>query len=286
MAKKIFIITGDYSASVHASGVARELQKPIPDVIIEGIGESNLENAGVKLFRTHEKMGKMGITPKSIIEHFQLGLDIIKYLKEEFKPDLVLLIDYGAFNLQISKALKKAEIKTFYFIPPQIWASRKYRLKTIKKTIDKVLTIFPFEKEFYEDEGINSTYVGHPIISELPECKNKDEFFKRHNLDPNKKLIGIFPGSRIFEIKYLLNIFKGGIGHPIHAAPVIIGIVLVPDAWAGDGFLGLGQHAVFDQIRIIRIVFPGLLDFVHPFIIDQADHIIFHSFMQFLLRIL
>ena len=207
MSKKIFIITGDYSASVHATGVARELFKSIPDVVIEGVGESNLEEVGVKLFRNHKIMGKMGLTPKSVFEHLFLGLDIVKYLKNEFKPDLVLLIDYGAFNLQISKALKKANIKTFFFIPPQIWASRKYRLKTIKKNIDKVLTIFPFEKEFYEKAGIDSTYVGHPIVSELPTCNNKEEFFLKHDLDINKKLVGVFPGSRIFEIKFLLKIF-------------------------------------------------------------------------------
>ena len=207
MTKKLFIITGDYSADIHAAGVAREIKKLMPEIIIEGVGESNLEAAGVKLFRNHEIMGKMGLTPKTIIEHLSLGVDIVKYLKEEFKPDLVLLIDYGAFNLQISKALKKAGIKTFFFIPPQIWASRKYRLKTIKKNIDKVLTIFPFEKDFYDEEGINSEYVGHPIVSELRECNNKEEFFNKHNLDLNKKLIGVFPGSRVVEIKFLLDIF-------------------------------------------------------------------------------
>ena len=205
--KKIFIITGEYSGDKHASGVARELKKLIPDVIIEGVGESNLEKAGVKLFRTHEKMGKMGLTPKTIIEHLFLGVDIVNYLKNEFKPDLVLLVDYGAFNLQISKHLKKAGIKTFYFIPPQIWASRKYRLKTIKKNVDRVLTIFPFEEKFYTQEGIKSEFVGHPIVSELPICNQKEEFFKKHNLDLNKKLIGIFPGSRIFEINFLLKVF-------------------------------------------------------------------------------
>jgi len=207
MSKKIFIITGDYSASVHASGVARELFKLIPDAIIEGVGETNLEEAGVKLFKNHEIMGKMGLTPKSVIEHLFLGVDIVKYLKNKFKPDLVLLVDYGAFNLQISKALKRANMKTFFFIPPQIWASRKHRLKTIKKNVDKVLTIFPFEKEFYEKAGIDSTYVGHPIVSELPVCNNKEAFFERHGLDLNKKLIGVFPGSRVFEIKFLLKIF-------------------------------------------------------------------------------
>ncbi len=207
MAKKLFIITGEYSADKHASGVVKYLKKIYPQAEIEAVGESNLESAGVKLFCNHEKMGKVGLTPLTVINHIKLGIDIINYLKNDFKPDLVLLIDYGAFNLKIAKHLKRAGIKTFYFIPPQIWASRKYRLKSIKKYVDKVLTIFPFEKEFYEQEKINSTFVGHPIVSELPECNQKEEFFKKHNLDPNKKLIGIFPGSRVFEIKFLLNIF-------------------------------------------------------------------------------
>ncbi len=207
MTKKVFIITGEYSGDIHASKVVHELKCLCPEIIIEGVGESNLENEGVKLFLNHEKMGKVGLTIKSIIDHFLLGYKIVEYLKNDFKPDLVLLVDYGAFNLQISKALKKAGFRIFYFIPPQIWASRKYRLKTIKKNIDKVLTIFPFEKKFYDNENIDVEFVGHPIVSEIPICNKKVEFFKRHNLDLNKKLISIFPGSRVFEIKYMLKIF-------------------------------------------------------------------------------
>ena len=209
--KKVFIITGEFSGDKHASVVVSELKKINPDIIIEGVGESNLESAGVKLFANHEKMAKMGLTPKTIFDHLILGYRIVKYLKEDFKPDLVLLVDYGAFNLQISKQLKKAGIKTFYFIPPQIWASRKWRLNTIKKNVDKVLTIFPFEKEFYDSNNVKSEFVGHPILSELPECNNREEFFERHNLDKNKKLIGVFPGSRIFEIKFLFKIFTSAV---------------------------------------------------------------------------
>lgn len=207
MAKKIFIVTGEYSGDLHAAKVASEIKKNDPEIIIEGVGEVNLENAGVKLFLNHAEMGKMGLSIKTILSHFCLGKKIVKYLKEEFKPDLVLLVDYGAFNLQLSKALKKEGFKVYYFIPPQIWASRKWRLKTIKKNVDKVLTIFPFEKEFYDLYDINSTFVGHPIISELPKLDNRKEFFKKHNLDLNKKLIGVFPGSRMFEIHFLLKIF-------------------------------------------------------------------------------
>ncbi len=209
MTKKIFIITGEYSGDNHASKVVRELKKLYNnDVIIEGVGESNLQNEGVKLLYNHNKMGKVGLTVSSIIDHISMGKNILRYLKEEFKPDLVLLVDYGAFNLQISKHLKKAGFRVYYFIPPQIWASRKYRIKTVKKYIDKVFAIFPFERELYESEGIKVEYTGHPIVNELPEYGERDAFFEKHNLDKNKKLISVFPGSRMFEIKYLLNIFK------------------------------------------------------------------------------
>lgn len=209
--KKIFIITGDYSGDKHASGVVHELRKISPDIIIEGVGGINLEKTGIKLLSNQDKMNTMGLSFSSILNHITIGKKILDYLKNEFKPDLVLLIDYGAFNLQMSKRLKKEGIKTFYFIPPQIWASRKWRLKTIKKNIDKVFTIFPFEKEFYEKEGINSLYVGHPLTKELPEPVNRENFFKRHNLDLNKKLVGVFPGSRVFEIKFLFKIFEGAV---------------------------------------------------------------------------
>lgn len=210
-AKKIFIITGEYSGDKHASGVVRELKKLNPDVIIEGVGADNLKGQGVKLFCDHTKMSGIGISPKLIIDHFTLGKRIVNYLKNDFKPDLVLLVDYGAFNLAISKFLKKEGFKVFYFIPPQVWASRKWRIHTIRKNIDKVFTIFPFEKQMYDKEGINCEFVGHPLNFELPAPADKKEFYKKHNLDENKRLVSIFPGSRMFEIKYLLDIFKGAI---------------------------------------------------------------------------
>ena len=138
---------------------------------------------------------------------FTLGKRIVDYLVKEFKPDAVLLIDYGVFNLNISKFLKKAGIKVFYYIPPQVWASRKWRINTIKKNIDEVLCIFPFEKEMYESYGIKTHYCGHPLVSQLPEKADKDDFFEKHGLDKNKKLVSIFPGSRVFELKNLMSVF-------------------------------------------------------------------------------
>lgn len=205
--KKLFIITGEYSGDIHASHVVEALRAVNPDIEIEGIGGENLRRAGVNLFSDQKKMGAVGLSPKIVIDHLLLGKRVVDYLTKEYKPDLVLLIDYGVFNLNISKFLRRAGIKTFYYIPPQVWASRKWRINTIKKNIDEVLCIFPFEKEMYESYGIKTHYCGHPLVSQLPEKANREEFLTKHGFDENKKLVSIFPGSRVFELKFLMKVF-------------------------------------------------------------------------------
>ena len=207
MNKKIFIITGEHSGDIHAAKVAQSLFKEVDGIEIEGIGGSALKEVGVKLFSDHEKMGAVGLSPKIIFDHLFLGKKVLDYIKNDYKPDLVLLVDYGVFNLNMAKFLHKKGIKTFYYIPPQVWASRKWRLNTIKKYVDKVLCIFPFEMELYKNAGIDVEYCGHPLVAELADVGDKKEFFERHELFLNKELVSIFPGSRQFELKNLMNIF-------------------------------------------------------------------------------
>ena len=95
----------------------------------------------------------------------------------------------------------------YYYIPPQVWASRKWRINVIKKNIEKVLCIFPFEKTMYEEYGIKTHYCGHPLVSQLPPAADRNEFFEKHGLDKSKKLVSIFPGSRPFELKNLMGVF-------------------------------------------------------------------------------
>lgn len=217
--KKLFIITGEYSGDIHAANVVRELKALDCDLQIEGIGGINLEKEGVKLFATQEKMSAMGISPKIIVDHFKLGKSVVDYLKNEYKPDLVLLIDYGAFNLSVAGFLHAAGIKIFYYIPPQVWASRKYRINLIKKFVDKVLCIFPFEKQLYAQYGIDTHYCGHPLVSQLPPAAGKREFFRNHGLDIEKKLVSVFPGSRKFELENLMGVFKETVKRLQHRHP-------------------------------------------------------------------
>lgn len=217
--KKLFIITGEYSGDIHASKVVEELRALDCDLEIEGIGGINLEKTGIKLFTNQEKMSAVGISPKIIWDHYKLGKDLVNYLTNDYKPDLVLLIDYGAFNLSVAKFLHSAGIKVFYYIPPQVWASRKYRIKLIQKFVDKVLCIFPFEKPLYAQYGIDTHYCGHPLVSQLPVASSRREFFNKYGLDVEKKLVSVFPGSREFELKNLMGVFKESVKLLQHKHP-------------------------------------------------------------------
>ena len=205
--KKIFIITGEYSGDKHAADLVRALKRKNSDLEIEAIGGENLKAEGVKLFTDHKKMSAMGLSFKVIFDHIILGNQVVSYLRNSFRPDLIIMVDYGGFNLNLSKVLKKLGFKIFYYIPPQIWASRKWRLKTVKKNIDKVITIFPFEAKMYQEAGIDVEYAGHPLLNQLPPKADRVQFFQETGFDPEKKLLSIFPGSRKFEIKNLLALF-------------------------------------------------------------------------------
>ena len=205
--KKIFIITGEHSGDMHAGRVAQILKEQHPNIEIQGIGGDNLKNAGVTIFCDHSKMSGFGLSLKMIIDHLALEKNVTEYILEEYKPDLVLLIDYGTFNLRVAKRLKGKGIKIAHYIPPQVWASRKWRIKGIKKYVDKVLCIFPFEVEMYKKEGIDVHYCGHPLIKQLPQATDKETFFKKHDFDIKRPLVSIFPGSRPLELHFLANTF-------------------------------------------------------------------------------
>lgn len=202
--RRLFIVTGDASGDMHGAKIVQQLQRHLPQVEIEAIGGSHMALLGVRLFYHQHRMGAFGTgIIGAIPSHWLLARRLLDHLAS-WKPDAVLLIDYGVFNLQLAKALKRAGIRVFYYIPPQVWASRRWRLKTIKQYVDHVFCIFPFEQAFYENAGIPVTFVGHPLIEQMTGLTYRDAFCYQHGLEPGLPIVGLFPGSRKGEVKNLL----------------------------------------------------------------------------------
>lgn len=203
--RRLFIITGDYSGDVHAASVVRALRQINPETQVAAVGGANLKALGVELVSDQSIMGRLGLSSLfSAPEHWLLGRKILKYL-DTFRPDAVLLIDYGMFNLWMAGQLKKRGIKVFYFIPPQVWASRKGRIRRIKAHVDHVFCIFPFEETLYRSQGIPVTYVGHPLAGQLPPRVDRALFCREHGLDPARPIVGLLPGSRKGEVASLMS---------------------------------------------------------------------------------
>ena len=211
MNHELLIITGEDSGALYGGNLAREIKKLSPDINISGVGGKQMRSAGVDIFCDVSEISVVGFW--EVIEKLGLIRRLYKQIIEKFDSGNVkgvVLIDYPGFNLKIAKAAKERGIPVFYYISPQVWAWRKSRVKTIKKYVDKMMVILPFEKEFYQREGVDVEFVGHPLLeviasnSEAISSSNKKEIYKEFGIDDRQIIIGILPGSRKKEIAYML----------------------------------------------------------------------------------
>jgi len=201
---KLMIITGEVSGDLIGASLIRELKHLNPDLKITGIGGDKMQSTGMELIYHTDQMAFLGFV--EVIKHLPFIRKVQKKLIdviENEKISCVVLIDYPGFNLSIAKKLKRLGIKIIYYVSPQIWAWAKGRIKKVKKVIDKMLVVFPFEVEFYEKENVNVEYVGHPLVERINGYKflSKDEFFAKFNLETDKEILLVMPGSRKQEVK-------------------------------------------------------------------------------------
>ena len=205
MNHELLIITGEDSGDLYGGNLAREIKKLSPDINISGVGGKQMRSAGVDIFCDVSDISVVGFW--EVIEKLGLIRRLYKQIIEKFDSGNVkgvVLIDYPGFNLKIAKAAKERGIPVFYYISPQVWAWRKRRVKTIKKYVDKMMVILPFEKEFYQREGVDVEFVGHPLLEVIDVSFNKKEICQDLGVDDKKLIIGILPGSRKKEIAYML----------------------------------------------------------------------------------
>jgi len=202
--KRILIIAGEASADMHGSVLVQELKKLDPGIEFCGIGGDNMAEAGVELFFHLREMAFMGFV--EVVKHLPFIRKVKSKLLDEVrkrKIQKVILIDYPGFNLNIAKNLKSMGVDTIFYISPQIWAWHQSRIKKIKKYINKMLVVFPFEEPMYRSAGIDAEFVGHPLIERIDNYNflSKEDLYKKYNLVSGKEILLVLPGSRNQEIE-------------------------------------------------------------------------------------
>lgn len=203
--KKVMIVAGEASGDMHGAALVHEMSKINPSLNFYGIGGSQLEKMGVKLFVNNSSLAVMGIT--EVISKLTSILKILAMMKKSLdddRPDLVILIDFADFNLRLAKAAKKKGIKVFYYISPKVWAWRKTRINQIKKFVDRMAVIFPFEVDTYAAKGYTVHYVGHPLVDMVKLHYTKQDSRRKIDITENKTTIALLPGSRLSEVTKLL----------------------------------------------------------------------------------
>ena len=205
--KKIFISTGEASSDLYGAELATQLSKQNPLLAISGMGGAMMKKAGVNLIVDIKKLAVVGVIDvvKNLHKIFRT-IKLIKYTLKQERPDLIILIDYPGVNLRLAKIAKQLGIKVLYYISPKIWATRPGRIKIIKKYVDHMAVILPFEVKLYQQANVPVTFVGHPLLNLVKPSMSKSEARKFFGFSPSDTLIGLMPGSRKSEIQYLLPI--------------------------------------------------------------------------------
>jgi lipid-A-disaccharide synthase len=207
---KYYIISGEASGDLHGANLIKELKNKDSQFDCRAWGGDNMKAAGANVVKHYKELAFMGFV--EVLMNIRTIFKNIKLCKTdvlEYKPDVVILIDYPGFNLRIAEFLKENNIKVFYYISPQVWAWKQSRVKKIKKVVDKMFVILPFEKPFYKQFDYEVDFAGHPLLDEIKNFKTNSlttqEFQSQNNLT-SKKIIALLPGSRTQEIKKKLPI--------------------------------------------------------------------------------
>mgnify|MGYP002411055482 CR=1 FL=1 len=202
---KIFINAGEQSGDMHAGALINKLKGLKSNLIISGIGGKSLQEQGVNIVHHYSKVNFIGFS--SVIGNYfkikSVFNDCVNFIRKT-NPDVVILVDFPGFNLKIAKEIKRFYKGTIiYYISPQIWAWHKSRINIIKNCVDRMMVVFPFEADFYKQEGFNADFVGHPIIEKI------DNFtFEKTKVQNESFIISLMPGSRMEEFKRNYPIFE------------------------------------------------------------------------------
>lgn len=224
---KYYIIAGEASGDLHASNLVAEIKKKDPKAEFRGWGGDLMRKQGVTLVKHYRHTAFMGFIEVAV--NLRKVLGNIRECKADlmaYQPDVVVLVDYPGFNLRIAKFAHAKHFKVCYYISPQVWAWKRHRVKKIRKDVDKMLVILPFEEQFYKDNGVDATFVGHPLLDELAklDVTPRMNFIHHNNLSEKREIIALLPGSRKQEVERMLPVMLSVIPHFPQYQFVIAGV--------------------------------------------------------------
>jgi len=206
MTRKIFLVACEASGDLHGAHLISEIRKLAPETSFCGVGGAKMKAAGMTIFNDLTKISALGFS--DVLRNYFKYLEIFKATLtniQKEKPDAIIVIDSPAFNLRLAKKLP-ANAPVLYYISPQLWAWGKRRIHIVKKHIREMLVILPFEKEFYEKEGVAVKFVGHPLLDTVPELPEATSLRAKLGILEDQKAIGLFSGSREKEVKRILPV--------------------------------------------------------------------------------
>ncbi len=205
---KYYIIAGEASGDLHAHNLMKAIQKKDPDAKFRFWGGDLMKSVSCDIVTHYKEMAFMGFW--EVFKNLSTVLGNIRRCKQDIlnhKPDVLILVDYPGFNLRIAKFAKKHKIQIVYYISPQIWAWKKGRIKKIKRDVDEMMVILPFEKDFYAKYGMSVHYVGHPLLDAVAKdllADPKVVNFRNNHYLFDKEVVALLPGSRKQEIEAIL----------------------------------------------------------------------------------
>lgn len=205
---RIGIVAGEASGDLLGARLMRALKQLLPHARFEGIGGPEMLAEGCRSLYPMERLSVVGLT--EILGRFRelhrMRRDLIRHFIDR-PPDIFIGVDSPGFNLGIEERLRRAGIRTVHYVSPQVWAWRTWRVRQIRRAVDRILVMFPFEAPFYARHDVDATFVGHPLADEIDRDLDPRAVRDRLNLDPDRRTVALLPGSRVSELKALADVF-------------------------------------------------------------------------------
>jgi lipid-A-disaccharide synthase len=248
----IFISAGEASGDLHGAGLARALLSRAPEARISCLGGSHLQQAGARLLVNNRDIAVVGVAEiarhvKSIVQAWRT---LSHHLAAE-RPALAVFIDFPDFNLMLARKARRLGCKIFYYISPQLWAWRSGRVRTLRRLVDRMAVILPFETEFYARHGMKVEYVGHPLLDSLTPEPSRETACRLYRPEDASLVVGLLPGSRSGEIRALLPTLLRA-AEIIQAAVPTVSFILPAASTISEGFLEQQVRAMASiPVRVI-----------------------------------